>query len=310
MPLESEPDAVGVVEVDAAYRLGATMRGVSQTQGDPSIRVEGTTVWRATRSPLGPVTIRYEHTKGSEHVTTHAWGPGAEWAVQYAADCLGLADDPTTFTTSLDWLSVAHRKHLGVRVTKTRNVFETLVGSVIGQRVTGREAAMTWRGLLTHVGECAPGPGDALGLRILGPASSLADLNYERYHRFGLEKKRADTIRHIAQHQTKIDQLADRPLPDALNALATLRGIGPWTIAETSVRALGNTDAVSVGDFHLKNLIAINLAGVARGTDQEMLELLEQFRPHRARAVRLIQLEGKKPVRFGPRYNPLPLAQM
>ena len=67
------------------------------------------------------------------------------------------------------------------------------------------------------------------------------------------------------------------------------------------MRALGDTDAVSVGDFHLPNLVAFALAGEPRGTDARMLELLEPYRDQRARVVRLLELSGIRAPRYGPR---------
>ena len=80
-------------------------------------------------------------------------------------------------------------------------------------------------------------------------------------------------------------------------------GIGPWTAAEVGVRALGDPDAVSVGDFHLPSLVAFALAGEPRGDDARMLELLEPYRGQRARVVRLLELSGIRPPRRGPRLS-------
>jgi 3-methyladenine DNA glycosylase/8-oxoguanine DNA glycosylase len=76
--------------------------------------------------------------------------------------------------------------------------------------------------------------------------------------------------------------------------------VGEWTVAETLVVSHGDVDAVSVGDYHLKNIVAWHLAGEERGSDERMLELLEPFRPHRARVVRLLEHAGA-PQRKGPR---------
>jgi 3-methyladenine DNA glycosylase/8-oxoguanine DNA glycosylase len=80
-------------------------------------------------------------------------------------------------------------------------------------------------------------------------------------------------------------------------------GIGPWTAAEVAVRALGDPDAVSVGDFNLPNLVAFALAGEVRGSDARMLELLEPYRGQRARVIRLLELSGLRAPRFGPRLS-------
>ena len=59
--------------------------------------------------------------------------------------------------------------------------------------------------------------------------------------------------------------------------LLTVRGIGPWTAAEVTRAAFGDADAVSVGDYHIKNVVTYALTGAARGTDDHMLELLAPF---------------------------------
>src|SRR6187397_1806700 len=81
-------------------------------------------------------------------------------------------------------------------------------------------------------------------------------------------------------------------------------GIGPWTAAEVGVRALGDVDAVSVGDFHLPHLVAYALAGEPRATDAQILELLEPYRGRRALVVRLLELSGISAPRYGPRLAP------
>jgi 3-methyladenine DNA glycosylase/8-oxoguanine DNA glycosylase len=80
--------------------------------------------------------------------------------------------------------------------------------------------------------------------------------------------------------------------------------VGEWTAAEVTLRALGDPDAVSVGDFHLKNLVGFALSGAARSDDATMLELLEPWRGQRARVIRLIELSGATPPKYGPRFSP------
>jgi len=87
----------------------------------------------------------------------------------------------------------------------------------------------------------------------------------------------------------------------ARRRLRALPGIGPWTAAEVTALALGDPDAVSVGDFHLPHVVSWALAGEPRGSDERMLELLEPYRGHRGRVLRLLQLAGITAPRFGPR---------
>ena len=99
------------------------------------------------------------------------------------------------------------------------------------------------------------------------------------------------------------EAIVDLPLAEAYARLTAVPGIGPWTAAEVGVRALGDEDAVSVGDFHLPNLVAYALAREPRGTDDRMLELLEPYRGVRARVVRLLELSGVRAPRYGPRLS-------
>ena len=65
----------------------------------------------------------------------------------------------------------------------------------------------------------------------------------------------------------------------------------------------GDADAVAVGDYHLKNVVAWHLLeGRPRGTDEEMMELLEPFRPPSRQSGETVGKGGPGRRRFGPRY--------
>jgi 3-methyladenine DNA glycosylase/8-oxoguanine DNA glycosylase len=80
-------------------------------------------------------------------------------------------------------------------------------------------------------------------------------------------------------------------------------GVGVWTAAETAQRALGDADAVSVGDYHLAAFVGWALTG-ERTDDAGMLALLEPYRGHRYRAVRMLELHVPPQPRRGPRAVP------
>ena len=56
-----------------------------------------------------------------------------------------------------------------------------------------------------------------------------------------------------------------------------------------------------VGDYHLPNNVAFNLAGEERADDARMLELLEPYAGQRGRVVRWITSGTRKAPRRGPR---------
>jgi 3-methyladenine DNA glycosylase/8-oxoguanine DNA glycosylase len=194
------------------------------------------------------------------------------------------------------------RRIPGVRIPRTGAVLEALVPSILEQKVIGEEARRAIFELTRRHGEMAPGPPE-LRLRVPPSAATLAALPYFAFHPYGVERRRADVIRRVAGRAAWFEAIVDLPLPDAYARLTAVAGIGPWTAGEVGIRALGDTDAVSVGDYHLPHLVSYALAGEPRGTDARMLELLEPFRPHRARVIRLLELGGPRMPRRGPRLS-------
>ena len=90
-------------------------------------------------------------------------------------------------------------------------------------------------------------------------------------------------------------------LPAAYERLLSFPGIGPWTAGKIGQTALGDPDAVPVGDYNLPSLVTWNLAGEDRGDDARMLELLAPYAGHRGRVLRLLKAGGATPPRYGPR---------
>lgn len=283
--------------VDVASSLGASRRG----RHDPAMWVSELEVWRATRTPCGPATMRASHADRAGAIRVEAWGPGAPWIIDHAADIVGANDDLTGFGPTTGVVADGHRRFPGLRVTRTRAVVETLLPTILGQKVKAIDAHRSWRLLCHHLGEAAPGPAGARGLLLPPHPPAVAALPSWAMHRFGIEAKRADALRAVAAVAPQLDALADLPLSQGYERLRSIPGIGPWTSAEVGIVALGDPDAVAVGDFHMPNWAAWNLAGEPRGDDQRMLELLDRWPGHRGRALRLVMRAGSKPPAYGPR---------
>ncbi|HEY6788446.1 MAG TPA: DNA-3-methyladenine glycosylase 2 family protein, partial [Trebonia sp.] len=112
------------------------------------------------------------------------------------------------------------------------------------------------------------------------------------WHRAGVEGVRAQTIMRAASVADSLERLLDLTHAEADRKLRTIPGIGVWTSAEARQRAAGDPDAVSVGDYHLSNIVGFALAGRDRTDDAGMLELLRPYEGHRYRVTRLIGLSA------------------
>jgi 3-methyladenine DNA glycosylase/8-oxoguanine DNA glycosylase len=263
-------------------------------------------VW-ATGTPVGPGTLLLEPVAGE--VLATAWGPGASWLLERVPRLLGEDDDWTALDLSAyPALNEVLRGLPGLRLASTGRVLEALVPAVLEQRVTGTEAHRSWRNLLYRFGTPAPGPID--GLRIPPAAETLLQIPTWDWHRMGVEAARQRPIRAAATVAARMEECVSLAPDAALARLRVLPGVGEWTAAETVQRALGHPDAVSVGDYHLHDLVVFALTGRPRGDDAEMLTLLAPYAGQRQRVVRLIELSGARKPKFGPRYSPLDFRAM
>jgi 3-methyladenine DNA glycosylase/8-oxoguanine DNA glycosylase len=279
--------------------LGLTLRPLRHGPGDPAFSRRGATWWRATRTPDGPATTSFA--LEGDGVRATAWGPGAAWALEHADGVVGATDDPTAFDPPRGLVRDLHRRHPGLRIPRSGAVFEAILPTIIEQKVTSGEAHDSYRRLLLAWGEPAPGPGHELGLRVPPDPRDVAARPYFAFHPFGIERRRATTVLTAAAHARRLEEASAMTPAAARRRLCALPGLGPWTAAEVALAALGDADAVPVGDYHLPNTVAWALAGEPRATDDRMLELLEPFAGHRGRAARLLTLSGLQAPRFGPR---------
>jgi len=287
-----------------AVDLGRSLRSLRLGKHDPTVLLGATTALWTTRTPDGPATVRADH--NGDRIATEAWGPGAARALDQAPAWLGLLDDRSSFDPTDEIVRDLHHHGDGLRLPRTERVMEALVPAILSQKVTGFEAKRSHHQLVERWGEPAPGPG---GLQLLPRSDVIAELSYYDLHVIGMEKRRADTLRRAAAHASRLEDAGGRGLGTLRDRLQSIPGIGPWTVAETTRLALGDADAVSVGDFHLKHLVAWALAGEPRGTDDRMLELLEPFAGHRGRVCLLIETSGLSAPRYGPRQRIQPIAR-
>ena len=285
-------------------RLGSALSGMRYGSGDPTTRLRPGWFARATLTPEGPGTVVVEWTSGT--VRTAGYGPGGDWLVAQVPAMCGALDPGHEFTDAHPVVMAAQRNHPHLRLGASGRVYHELLPTVLGQRITAGEAVRQWHRLVWRLGEPAPGP--VAGLRLPPVPERLEEHPAWWFHPLGIEAKRAEALRVVGRHGRRILAL-DRP--DAATAGALLRllpGVGAWTVGSVLSIALGDPDAFALGDFHLKHQVVHAFTGRARGTDEEMLGLLAPYAGQRGRVVRLLQADGHRPPKFGPRQRVLPMS--
>jgi len=288
---------------DVRLTLGPLRHG----SGDPSHqRTPDGSTWRASRTPVGPVTLRLRQRHDGE-VLADAWGPGAGWALDTLPDLLGAADDDTGFDCSHRLLHDPARRFASWRICRSGLVLESLVPVVLEQKVTGIEAKASWRRLLLRFGEPAPCPPGAAAaaprLRLIPDGPTWARIPSWEWHLAGVGPERARRIVTLAVHATRLEATLAMSHAEAARWLQLLPGVGVWTAAEVMQRAHGDPDAVSFGDFHLAKDVTWAFTGVV-GDDEGMARVLQPWVGHRYRVCTLLALAGHRRPRYGPRLSP------
>jgi 3-methyladenine DNA glycosylase/8-oxoguanine DNA glycosylase len=256
-------------------------------------------IWKTTLMSSGPATARIT-TSARSTVDCEAWGAGASEFVERLPAWLGAEDDATGFAPTEPTIAAALTKVPHLRLGRTDRVLEALIPAVLEQRVAGKDAFRAWRVLVTKYGAPAPGPAPAR-MRVPPPSDVWRRIPSWEFHLANVDPGRARTIVGCAARADSLERLTTRPSAQARTALRSLPGVGEWTAAEVAQRAWGDADAISVGDYHLSNMVGSTLLG-HRIDDPEMVELLEPLRPHRQRAVRLLEVSGlARNPRFGAR---------
>ncbi|HST65025.1 MAG TPA: DNA-3-methyladenine glycosylase 2 family protein [Mycobacteriales bacterium] len=293
--------------VETVWRAGrpvdvhGTLRPFLRGRSDRAHRLLDGVFWRCALTPAGPVTLALRQ-GAREEVRASAWGPGAEWTIASIPELLGARDSCDDFVPRHRVLSDTHRKYPGVRIPRSGLVMDSVIPAILEQRVTSKQAHEAWKFLLVKYGTVPPGPAPD-GMRVPPHPAVLLTVPTWDWHRAGVDITRQRAVRAAATVAHRLEECVGMAPADALARLRVVPGLGVWTAAETAQRALGDADAVSVGDFHIPGLVGHALIG-RRVDDDGMLELLAEWPGHRHRVVRLIELAGIGKPRYGPRFAP------
>jgi len=294
------------VPLSSSYRpphpldLGQTLRPLSRGAADPTMQWDASGVWRTLPTPLGAATLHLVSQRGI--VTATAWGDGAEWAIASVPELLGGGDDRADFDVSENpFLSESQRRNPGLRLLRTGLVLEMMVAAIFEQKVTGKEARRAWATLVRAHGEPAPGPAPG-GMRVFPSARAWRLIPSWEWHTAGVDPQRSRTAIAAASVAGGLERTLalGRGGAEVAKRLRSVPGVGIWTAAETTQRAHGDADSVSVGDYHLPAVVGWALIG-SPVDDDGMLELLAPWAGHRQRVMRLIEASGFAKPRFGPR---------
>jgi 3-methyladenine DNA glycosylase/8-oxoguanine DNA glycosylase len=275
-------------------RMAARVETIAVTdrarRGAVAARVRPGLVRRAEPGSCGPLTL--EAVQRDDVVQVRVWGPPqtprpeCEAALAAARGWVGVDDRPTDLVALVadhPGLRDAARRLGEVRLSRMPRVGEALGRAVLGQLVQSVEARRSTAQLAAMLGE--PAGGD---LWCWPTATSIGRTPAFAMRRCGISMRGAGALHAGAVTDGPLERSRDDfALLD--RRLRALPGVGVWTSAETRF-ALGDPDAVSVGDLHLPTIVCHALVGAAPDacTDEHMLALLAPYTGQRGRVIRLV----------------------
>ncbi|HSL58113.1 MAG TPA: hypothetical protein VK866_09755 [Acidimicrobiales bacterium] len=286
---------MAVAPLDLALTLGPLAVGPA----DPSLRLSADEVWWACRYGSGPATLRLVRTP--DGVDAEAWGDGADEALARVGGLVGADDDPGALPRGHALVDDLADHLPGLRIGRSGALVDAVVRAVARRGVSTFEAARTIGQLVEAHGEPAPGPG---GLLVAPAAGTLASLDHWSFHLAGFEHERADVIRRVAARAGSLERLVDGPAELAAARLLDIPGVGQASAATAVAVALGDPDAVPLGDPELSRAVCWALARDPDGDDERLLELLAPFAGQRGRVLRLLAAAGLAPPRRGATTHP------
>jgi len=269
----------------------STFRPLQLGSFDPTIRIGPSALIAVHHDSV--IEVRWTTIQGETHYRATFEGQPSD-PLHVLTRLIGSHVSKPTVPSDHPVVVRAANRHRHLRIAASGLVFIESVKAVLGQRITGHEAALQWARLVRATS--APIPSyEQCGLYELPDPAALAHLSTIDFHRIGVEERRARTIRQLADLAVR-GKLSDVTSAEHLATRAAhVAGFGPWSIAVAAGNAFGDTDALPVGDFHLKNTVAWALTNRSRGSDEEMLSLLQPYTGWRWWVTRCLSFDHQAP---------------
>jgi 3-methyladenine DNA glycosylase/8-oxoguanine DNA glycosylase len=252
---------------------------------DPTVDLSGDVFRKAFCYRGQPAAI--EVARDGSELELRAYGCDAEELLEETAAGLRQDDGYGNFRTEDTGMLRLHRLLPGLRVVRVPWLYDMTCSAILQQRIRTVDAMRDWRRLTQRFGSDAP-----LGLRAFPQAEVLAAVPLFELERMGIDAKRAKTLLRFAKELRFVSLRPTMDFAQLRQTLLRVCGIGPWTTETVMGYGAGDTDAAIPGDLHLPRVVCYALAGEMQGTDERMMELLEPFRGHRFRIIRLLSAAG------------------
>jgi 3-methyladenine DNA glycosylase/8-oxoguanine DNA glycosylase len=224
-----------------------------------------------------------EFVRAGEFLDVQAYGNFAALLLEETLRGLNQDDLYFSFATKDTGVLRLHRSLPGLRLLRVPWLYDMTCSAILQQRIRTVDAMRDWRRIVQRWG----GQG-FFGLRAFPAAETLAKVAQFELEALGIDAQRSRTLLRFARELHFAPLKPGMSFAELRRRLFRVSGIGPWTTESVLGYGAGDADAAIPGDLHLPHLVSYALAGEPEGSDERMMELLEPFRGHRFRIIRLL----------------------
>lgn len=241
--------------VDALRRLAANVVDVVDADG---------TFYRAVRDERG-VAMLAIRAKDSRSIEVRATGRDADRWLPWVERMLGTQVDLRDWyarSARIDWLHALVTTLEGLKPPRYPSAWEACAHAVVFQQISIHAAAAIMRRLVESLAE--PLTVGNVSCRVFPDPQRWLDADEAGLRAAGLSANKVAHLRSaaaaFADGTIREEALARLPTPAVAEALARIRGIGPWSAAVVLLRGLGCLDAFPLRDSGVARSVAL-LAG-------------------------------------------------
>lgn len=266
------------------FLVGRAVAGVEAPERDDAGNVVG--LHRTLDLPCAPATVRLTPADGHVRCTLRLGDTrDVTAAVARCRRLLDLDADPEAIDAHLARdrvLAPLVARRPGLRVPGAVDGFEIAVRAVVGQQVSVAGAVTIIGRLTAERGRALPAPDGDL-THLFPTAEAVAETDPTT---LAMPRSRARALvglaAAVAEGRVVLDVGSDRD--GTRTAILALAGIGPWTVEDIALRALGDPDAFPATDLGVQRRLAA-LAGPDATTPAHLAARSTHWRPWRAYAT-------------------------
>ena len=163
-----------------------------------------------------------------------------------------------------------------------RDVYATLVRTIVFQQLSGKAANTIHQRLLTLFEDSYPVP------------TELVKIKLQRLRDVGLSQQKGNYVQNVAQHwiDNQLEAIDWRKQTDEqiIERLTQIKGVGVWSVQMILMFTLNRPDVFPISDLGIRNAMAkaYRLRSKDRALDKRLTRISTAWQPYRTLACRYL----------------------